>query len=83
MFGTVENFLGAISGGEKIWISGDTCCIFAPTYRSRLNFSDEDLIWRFISSKFNLHFLSGRFLTFHQSCSSLHSFFKAQKRLKN
>gem|GEM_PF-4436556 len=28
-------------------------------------------------------FLLGRFLTFHQSCSSLHSFFKAQKRPKN
>ncbi len=24
-------------------------------YLSRLNFSDEDLIWSFISSKFNLH----------------------------
>ena len=47
--------------------------------RSRLNFSDEDLNWRFISSKFNLHF----FLTFHQSCSSLHSFLKTQKHLKN
>ena len=28
-------------------------------------------------------FLFGRFGTFHRSCSSLHSLFKAQKRLKN
>ena len=54
-------------------------CIF----RSRLNFSDEDLIWCLSSSKFNLHLSFGRFLTFHRPCGSLHSLFKAQKRLKN
>ena len=33
-------------------------CFLSYAYwacRSRLNFSDEDLIWSFISSKFNLH----------------------------
>ena len=41
---------------------------FRSVYRSRLNFSDEDLIWRFISSKFNLHLSFWPFfLTFHQS----------------
>ena len=28
-FEGVENFGGAILGGQKIWISGGACCIFA------------------------------------------------------
>ena len=40
----------AAGGSKKIEV------FFRPERnRSRLNFSDEDLIWRFISSKFNLH----------------------------
>ena len=50
---------------------------------SRLNFSDEDLIGSLSSSTFNLHLSFGRFLTFHRSCGSLHSLFKAPKLLKN
>ena len=51
--------------------------------RSRLNFSDEDLfgVLSLLHSIFT--FLFGRFLPFHRSCSSLHSLFKAQNRLKN
>ena len=51
--------------------------------RSRLNFSDEDSVWSLSLLNSIFTFLFGRFLTFHQSCSSLHSFFKAQKHLKN
>ena len=50
---------------------------------SRLNFTDEDVIFSLSSSKFNLHLSFWPFLPFQRSCSSLHSLFKAQKRLKN
>ena len=49
---------------------------------SRLNFSDEDLIWSLSSSTFHLHLFFGRFLTFHRSYSSLHSLFKTPNASK-
>ena len=53
---------------------------------------DKEVVWTFLTkiwcriiSLLNsiFTFLFGRFLPFHRSCSSLHSLFKAPKRLKN
>ena len=45
-FEGVENFEGAISGGQKIWISGGVCCIFAyGEVRLHLSLTDEKTIF--------------------------------------
>ena len=64
-------------------------------FRSRLNFSDEDLIWRFISAKSNLHLSFWTFLTlrpknaskikanleFHKSSDNFFSFYRSKSTI--
>ena len=77
--------------GLFFWVFGPISTAYWSAKRI-LPQSDIEVVWTFLTkiwfgdlSLLNsiFTFLLGRFLTFHLSCSSLHSFFKAQKRLKN